>query len=115
MFLSALALTLFLLIVAWSAAPSAVLVLSFLAGVLVSLQYLVFGCHRAFNFVIWACRGAWQVLGAGRGSAAPADSSRPPRRPHAQPHEERPIEISELRVDEPRADERIPEKASFPR
>ncbi|OSX66820.1 hypothetical protein POSPLADRAFT_1072046 [Postia placenta MAD-698-R-SB12] len=115
MFLSALALTLFLLIVAWSAAPSAVLVLSFLAGVLVSLQYLVFGCHRAFNFVIWACRGAWRVLGAGRGSAAAADSSRPPRRPHAQPHEERPVEISELRVDEPRADERIPEKAHFPR
>ncbi|KAI9571545.1 hypothetical protein HD554DRAFT_2071470 [Boletus coccyginus] len=45
MFTSAFALTTFLLSVAWTAWPSAVLVMSFLAGVLFSLQFIVYGVH----------------------------------------------------------------------
>jgi len=43
---SAMCLTVFLLTVAWSEWPDAVLALSFLSGVLFSLQYLVNGCSR---------------------------------------------------------------------
>jgi len=43
MFISAIALMLFMAIVAWSAWPMAVLALSFLVGLLLGLQFLVFG------------------------------------------------------------------------
>lgn len=59
---SATCLTLFLLTVAWAEWPSAVLVVSFLAGILFSLQYLVFGCHRIFNFAMWCVRSLWRAL-----------------------------------------------------
>ncbi|KAI0931091.1 hypothetical protein AcW2_000050 [Taiwanofungus camphoratus] len=65
---SAFALMLFLLGVAWNAWPSAVLVMSFLSGVLLTLQYLVFGCHRLFNMVMWATRGLWRKLRGNRDS-----------------------------------------------
>ncbi|THH22405.1 hypothetical protein EUX98_g8200 [Antrodiella citrinella] len=53
---AALALMLFLLTVAWDAWPTAVLVMSCAAGVLVSLQWLVFGAHRVGNGVVWVGR-----------------------------------------------------------
>ena len=67
---SASCLTLFLLIVAWAEWPSAVLVVSFLAGILFSLQYLVFGCHRLFNLVTWCVRGLWHALRVRAGPSA---------------------------------------------
>ena len=45
MFTSAFALMTFLLSVAWTAWPTAVLVMSFMAGVLFSLQFIVYGVH----------------------------------------------------------------------
>lgn len=59
---STTSLTLFLLSVAWAEWPSAVLVVSFLAGILFSLQYLVFGCHRMFNLAAWCVRSLWRAL-----------------------------------------------------
>lgn len=45
MFVSACALMAFLLSVAWSAWPTAVLVMCFIAGILISLQFIVYGLH----------------------------------------------------------------------
>ncbi|KAH9830513.1 uncharacterized protein C8Q71DRAFT_368996 [Rhodofomes roseus] len=59
MLVSATCLAAFLLNVAWAEWPSAVLVVSFLAGVLCTLQYLVFGCHRIFNFIVWCVKSVW--------------------------------------------------------
>ncbi|KAL4248404.1 hypothetical protein ABKN59_006838 [Abortiporus biennis] len=67
MFISSLSLTTFLLTVAWEAWPTAVIVMSFLAGILVGLQYLVYGVHRGVNFIIWVVRctfrGIWRIFG----------------------------------------------------
>ena len=52
----------FLFTVAWEAWPTAVLVMSFVAGILVSLQYLVFGVHRFVNMVLWTARSVWRAL-----------------------------------------------------
>ena len=41
----------FLLSVAWTAWPTAVLVMSFMAGVLVSLQFIVYGMHCIVVFI----------------------------------------------------------------
>ncbi|KAH7906824.1 hypothetical protein BJ138DRAFT_1071217 [Hygrophoropsis aurantiaca] len=49
MFISACALMTFLLVVAWSAWPTAVLVMSFVAGTVVSLQFIVYGVHCIFS------------------------------------------------------------------
>ncbi|KZT63633.1 hypothetical protein DAEQUDRAFT_733601 [Daedalea quercina L-15889] len=62
MLVSVACLAVFLLTVAWAEWPSAVLVVSFLAGVLFTLQYLVFGCHRMFNFTAWCVRRVWRAL-----------------------------------------------------
>ncbi|KAH0828139.1 hypothetical protein J3R83DRAFT_3827 [Lanmaoa asiatica] len=51
MFTSAFALMTFLLSVAWAAWPTAVLVMSFMAGLLVSLQFIVYGIHCAAVFI----------------------------------------------------------------
>ncbi|OAX36532.1 hypothetical protein K503DRAFT_744218 [Rhizopogon vinicolor AM-OR11-026] len=45
MFVSACALMAFLIAVAWSAWPNAVLVMCFMAGILISLQFIVYGLH----------------------------------------------------------------------
>jgi hypothetical protein len=45
MFVSACALMAFLLSVAWSAWPTAVLVMCFIAGFLISLQFIIYGLH----------------------------------------------------------------------
>lgn len=52
----------FLCAIAWSAWPSAVLVMCVITGVLVSLQFIVYGFHRLALGLAWMLRGAW--LGA---------------------------------------------------
>ncbi|KAG2148700.1 uncharacterized protein EDB93DRAFT_1144346 [Suillus bovinus] len=47
MFMSACALMAFLLSVAWSARPTIVLVMCFIAGVMISLQFIIYGLHCA--------------------------------------------------------------------
>ena len=56
------ALLVFLLAVAWTAWPTAVLVMSFVAGLLLTSQFVVFGIHRLVNFVVWSVRVAWRAL-----------------------------------------------------
>lgn len=56
MFTSALALMIFLLSVAWTAWPTAVLVMSFITGLLVSLQFIVYSVHCVVVFVAEGAR-----------------------------------------------------------
>ena len=60
--ISVLALVVFLGAIAWAAWPAAVLVMCALAGLLVSLQFIVYGCHRIALGLAWMLRGLW--LGA---------------------------------------------------
>ena len=60
--ISVLALVGFLVGVAWVAWPAAVLVMCGITGVLVSLQFIVFGFHRLALCLAWTLRGVW--LGA---------------------------------------------------
>jgi hypothetical protein len=62
LFVSVLALVGFLGAMAWAAWPAAVLVMCVLTGVLVSLQFIVYGFHRLALGSAWMLRGAW--LGA---------------------------------------------------
>ena len=43
-------------VVAWEQWREAVLVMDGVAGVVVTLQYLVFGVHRMVNLVVWCMR-----------------------------------------------------------
>ncbi|KAI0246613.1 hypothetical protein BJV78DRAFT_123550 [Lactifluus subvellereus] len=63
LFIAVLALVGFLGAVAWTAWPTAVLVMCIFAGVLVSLQFIVYGFHRIVLCLAWILRGVW--LGAG--------------------------------------------------
>ncbi|KAF8444996.1 hypothetical protein L210DRAFT_3531682 [Boletus edulis BED1] len=56
MFTSACALMTFMLSVAWTAWPSAVLFMSFIAGVLISLQFIVYGLHCIVVFIAEVAR-----------------------------------------------------------
>ena len=51
MFVSACALMAFLIAVAWSAWPNAVLGMCFMAGTLIGLQFIVYGLHRIVVFM----------------------------------------------------------------
>ena len=62
LFVSVLALVGSLCAIAWTAWPAAVLVMCVLTGVLVSLQFIVYGFHRLALGLAWMLRGAW--LGA---------------------------------------------------
>jgi hypothetical protein len=44
---------------AWAAWPAAVLVMCVLAGILISLQFIVYGFHRLALCIAWMLRGAW--------------------------------------------------------
>jgi hypothetical protein len=57
--ISVLALVGFLCAVAWVAWPTAVLVMCGIAGVLISLQFIVYGFHRLALCLAWMLRGAW--------------------------------------------------------
>ncbi|KAI9432108.1 hypothetical protein H4582DRAFT_1128632 [Lactarius indigo] len=59
LFVAVLALVVFLGAIAWTAWPAAVLVMCVLAGLLVSLQFIVYGCHRLALGLAWMVRGAW--------------------------------------------------------
>lgn len=59
---AAVTLMLFLFAIAWSAWPTAVLAMSFISGTLFSLQFIVYGCHRAVLAAVWG------VQGVGRGA-----------------------------------------------
>ncbi|PSR72064.1 hypothetical protein PHLCEN_2v12045 [Hermanssonia centrifuga] len=69
---STCSLTSFLLVVAWDAWPTAVLIMCCAAGTFLTLQYLIFGCHRAVNFIIWGlqglCRWGWSLGSGGTGA-----------------------------------------------
>jgi hypothetical protein len=97
---SALALTGFLIRVAWSAWPSATLVMSVLAGTIVGLQYLVWVVHSAARLVVWGIKAIRRVILRGlarktqksveEGASTPAaleescgDAERTPRPPPA--------------------------------
>jgi hypothetical protein len=54
-----LALVGFLCAIAWTAWPAAVLVMCVFTGVLVSLQFIVYGFHRLAQGFAWILRGAW--------------------------------------------------------
>ncbi|KAI0077437.1 hypothetical protein K474DRAFT_1707316 [Panus rudis PR-1116 ss-1] len=79
LFAGACSLMVFLLTIAWEAWPSAVLVMSFMAGILVSLQYLVFGIHRICNLMIWTCQRVWRgsvgLFRGRRGTVEPVAAS----------------------------------------
>jgi len=60
--ISVLGLVGFLGAIAWVAWPAAVLVMCVITGVLVSLQFIVYGFHRLALCLAWMLRGAW--LGA---------------------------------------------------
>ena len=70
-----------LVALAYPVLPSAVLPMFFIAGLLGTLQYLVYGAHRGINLVIWLVRGAWRacagavarVCGGGRAPVACPD------------------------------------------
>ncbi|GBE77175.1 hypothetical protein SCP_0100470 [Sparassis crispa] len=85
MFLSAVALMVFLLGVAWTRWPTAVLVMSCVAGTLISLQYLVFGFHRLWNFGIWCGRSIWWVVRGRRAFAESCVSSQEQPAPETSP------------------------------
>lgn len=53
MLVSSIALLAFVLFVSFTVWPQAVLVVSFMAGVLVTLQYLLFGAHRIVLGIRW--------------------------------------------------------------
>ncbi|KAH9046995.1 hypothetical protein EDB83DRAFT_2404287 [Lactarius deliciosus] len=59
LFVAVLALTVFLGAIAWIAWPAAVLVMCVLAGLLVGLQFIVYGCHRLALGLVWMVRGVW--------------------------------------------------------
>lgn len=54
MLISSIALLAFMFFVSFGVWPQAVLVISFLAGILVTLQYLLFGAHRIVLGIRWA-------------------------------------------------------------
>jgi len=56
MLISSIALLAFMFFVSFQVWPQAVLVVSFLAGILVTLQYLLFGAHRIVLGIRWVFR-----------------------------------------------------------
>ena len=56
MLISSIALLAFMFFVSFHVWPQAVLVISFLAGVLVTLQYLLFGAHRIVLGIRWVLK-----------------------------------------------------------
>ncbi|KAI0328437.1 hypothetical protein GY45DRAFT_1326295 [Cubamyces sp. BRFM 1775] len=85
MFVSAIALMFFLLGVAYTAWPTAVLVMSFCAGLLFSSQFLIFGAHRSIEFAIWGVRVLWRksLYALGR---APVPQPQQQLQIHVHPH-----------------------------
>ncbi|KAI0066705.1 hypothetical protein BV25DRAFT_1878804 [Artomyces pyxidatus] len=62
LFVAVASLMVFLMTVAYAAWPLAVLVMCSVAGTLVSLQFLVYGCHKLVLGIAWMVRAWWSVL-----------------------------------------------------
>ncbi|THH10528.1 hypothetical protein EW146_g8347 [Bondarzewia mesenterica] len=60
--LSVISLVLFLFAIAWVAWPTAVIVTSFLSGLLLSLQFIIYGFHKGALALIWAVKYAWRGI-----------------------------------------------------
>lgn len=60
MLISSIALLAFMFFVSFGVWPQAVLIISFLAGILVTLQYLLFGAHR----IVLGARWMFKKVGA---------------------------------------------------
>ncbi|KAI1791999.1 hypothetical protein LXA43DRAFT_370993 [Ganoderma leucocontextum] len=91
MALSTVSLMAFLLAVAWTAWPTAVLVMSFVAGFLLTSQFVVFGIHRLINFVIWAVRVAWRAVMRRKSPPCPEARLRPQGPGLREPRIEMPV------------------------
>ncbi len=91
MALSTVSLMAFLLAVAWTAWPTAVLVMSFVAGFLLTSQFIIFGLHRLIKFVVWTVRVAWRAVVRGRSPPCPEAQLRP----------QGPVEQAEPRIEIP--------------
>ena len=76
MLISSIALLAFMFFVSFHVWPQAVLAISFLAGVLVTLQYLLFGAHRIVLGIRWILKriGAVCVRLFSRREAEPAET-----------------------------------------
>ena len=77
MALSTVSLMAFLLAVAWTAWPTAVLVMSFVAGFLLTSQFVIFGIHRLINFIVWTIRVAWRAVVRRKSPPCPEAQLRP--------------------------------------
>ena len=77
MALSTVSLMSFLLAVAWTAWPTAVLVMSFVAGFLLTSQFVIFGLHRLINFVVWTVRVTWRAVVRRKSPPCPEAQLRP--------------------------------------
>jgi CBS domain containing-hemolysin-like protein len=76
MLISSIALLAFMFFVSFHVWPQAVLAISFLAGVLVTLQYLLFGAHRIVLGIRWVLKKIGAVfvrLFSRREEAEPAE------------------------------------------
>ena len=79
MLISSIALLAFMFFVSFHVWPQAVLVISFLAGVLVTLQYLLFGAHRIVLGIRWVLKNIGVVfirLFSRREEAEPAEKEK---------------------------------------
>lgn len=63
MLISSIALLAFMLFVSFRVWPQAVLFISFLAGMLVTLQYLLFGVHRMALGIRWVFKKSGAIFG----------------------------------------------------
>ncbi|GJE97821.1 hypothetical protein PsYK624_140430 [Phanerochaete sordida] len=79
LFAAVCSLLVFLLAVAQGAWSTAVLVMCCAAGVLLTLQYLVYGAHRTINFALWLVWRTGRACGAlFRRTATPPATDQPP-------------------------------------
>ena len=127
MALSTVSLMSFLLAVAWTAWPTAVLVMSFVAGFLLTSQFVVFGIHRLINFGVWTVRVAWRavVRRSGRGVLGPPEAQLRPQA-HAQVQVQVQVQVqghgaaggqgqpSSSRMEEPRMQMPVPRPCPSP-
>jgi len=82
MFLSSCALLAFMFLVAFEVWPKAVMILSFFAGILVSLQYLLFGAHLFILGIRWVfkkvCMLCARIIGMHKPRSEPSSITNKP-------------------------------------
>ena len=107
MALSAVSLMAFLLAVAWTAWPTAVLVMSFVAGFLLTSQFVIFGLHRLINLVVWTVRVAWRAAVRRKSPPCPEAQLRP-QGATGQAQTQAQAQVRESRIEEPRMEMPVP-------